>query len=254
VTAVSPVVGHTIHTFETVDSTQAVLARLAVEGASEGTVVVARHQTAGRGRRGRHWWDAPGESLLLSLLLKPPILNVRAPQLSLVAGVAVADALDAACDAAARIRWPNDVLVGGKKVCGVLPEAVSQADGRIGYLLLGIGINVGQREFPPELRGAATSLLLSTGVAHDQSRLLAAMLEALDRRYDEWLRDGFAGLRDEWRRRASTLGERVRISDGREGVAVDVDDTGALLVDTGRGVPTRVVSGIASADPGERSA
>ena len=252
-TAVSPVVGYTIHTFETMDSTQAELARLAVGGASEGTVVVARHQTAGRGSRGRHWWDAPGESLLLSVLLRPPILIARAPQLSLVASVAVTDALDAGCGAIARIRWPNDVLLGGKKVCGVLPEAVSQADGRVGYVLLGIGINVGQREFPHELRDAATSLLLATGVAHDQSRLLSAVLDALDRRYHEWLRDGFARLRDEWRRRASTLGERVRIPDGREGVAVDVDDTGALLVDAG-GVLTRVVSGTASADPDERSA
>lgn len=253
-TAVSPVVGHTIHAFESVDSTQTVLATLAVEGAPEGTVVVARHQTVGRGSRGRHWWDAPGESLLLSTLLRPPVPIARAPQLSLVAGMAVADALDAACDVPARIRWPNDVLVGGKKVCGVLPEAVSQTDGHVGYVLLGIGINVGQREFPSELRDAATSLLLATGVAHEQSRLLSAMLEALDRRYWEWLRDGFAGLRDEWRRRASTLGERVRIPDGREGVAVDVDDTGALLVDDGHGVLTRVVSGTASAVPGERSA
>ena len=247
-------VGHTVHTFETVDSTQAVLGRLAIEGAPEGTVVVARHQTAGRGSRGRSWWDTPGDSLLLSALLRPAMPAAQVAQLSLVAGLAVADALQSACDAPARIRWPNDVLIGGRKVCGVLPEAASQADGRVGYVLLGIGINVGQLEFPRELRDAATSLVLATGVAHGQPRLLAAVLEAVGRRYDQWLRDGFAGLRDDWRQRAHTLGERVRIADGREGVAVDVDDTGALLVDAGCGVLARVVSSAVPAPSGERMA
>jgi BirA family biotin operon repressor/biotin-[acetyl-CoA-carboxylase] ligase len=251
VTAVSPVVGHTIHAFETVDSTQTVVGRLAADGAPEGTVVVARHQTAGRGSRGRHWWDAPGESLMFSALLRPPVPVARAPQLSLVAGVAVVDALRAGCDVDARIRWPNDVLIGGRKVCGVLPEAVSHVDGRVSYVLLGIGINVGQRAFPHELRETATSLLLATGVAHDHARLLSTTLAALDRRYGEWLRSGFTELRVEWRKRASMLGQRVRMRDGGEGVAVDVDDTGALLVDAGLGALTRVVS--AEADSSERS-
>ncbi len=242
-TAVSRLVGRAVRALDTVESTQAVLARLAREGAPEGTVVTARHQTAGRGRRGRPWWDAPGQSLLMSVLLRPPIPIAQAPQLSLVAGLAVADALGPAAGVAARIRWPNDVLIGGRKVCGVLPETVSSADGRVGHLLLGIGINVDQSEFPDDLRDHATSLRLATGVSHDQGRLLAALLAALDRRYAEWLAGGFARLREEWRRLASTLGERVRIPDGREGVAVDVDGDGALLVDAGEGVLTRVVAG-----------
>jgi len=243
VTAVSRLVGRAVRALDTVESTQAVLARLAREGAPEGTVVTARHQTGGRGRRGRLWWDAPGQSLLMSVLLRPSIPTAHAPQLSLVAGLAVADALGPAAGVAARIRWPNDVLIGGRKVCGVLPEAVSSADGRVGHLLLGIGINVDQSEFPDDLRDHATSLRLATGVSHDQGRLLAGLLAVLDRRYAEWLAGGFARLREEWRRLASTLGERVRIPDGREGVAVDVDDNGALLVDAGEGVLTRVVAG-----------
>lgn len=241
-TVVSRLVGRAIHAFDTIDSTQAQLARLAAEGAAEGTVVTARHQTAGRGRRGRHWWDEPGQSLLLSVLLRPSIPTAHAPQLSLVAGLAVADALAAAAGLTAQIRWPNDVMVGGKKICGVLPEAVSRADGRVGHVLLGIGINVDQSEFPQHLRDTATSLRLETGMAHDHRQLLSAVLEALDRRYGEWLAAGFAGLRDEWRRRASTLGQRVRTGDGREGVVVDVDETGALLVDAGLDTLTRVVS------------
>jgi len=243
VTAVSRLVGRAVRALDTVESTQAVLARLAREGAPEGTVVTARHQTSGRGRRGQPWWDAPGQSLLVSVLLRPPILTAQAPQLSLVAGLAVADALGPGAGVSPRIRWPNDVLIDGRKVCGVLPEAVSSADGRVGHLLLGIGVNVDQSEFPDDLRDHATSLRLVTGVSHDQGRLLAGLLAVLDRRYAEWLAGGFARLREEWRRLASTLGERVRIPDGREGVAVDVDDDGALLVDAGEGVLTRVVAG-----------
>ena len=244
-TAVRRLVGRAVHVLETVDSTQNVLTRLAAEGAAEGTVVTARHQTAGRGRRGRRWWDAPGQSLMMSVLLRPSISIGQAPQLSLVAGLAVADALEIAAGVTARIRWPNDVLVDGKKIAGVLPEAVARGDGRLAYVLLGIGVNVDQDRFPDDLGNEATSLGLATGRTHDHGRLLEAVLEALDRRYDEWLSAGFAGLRDEWRRRASTLGERVPTGDGREGVAVDVDESGALLVDAGRGTLTRVVSQIA---------
>ncbi len=241
-TAVSRLVGCVVHALDTVDSTQTVLARLASEGAPEGTVVTARHQTGGRGRRGRCWWDAPGQSLLMSVLLRPPIPAAHAPQLSLVAGLAVADALGTATGVEARIRWPNDVLVDRRKICGVLPEAVSNPDGRVRHVLLGMGINVGQEEFPDGLRAHATSLRLATGVAHDQGRILAVLLEALGGRYCEWLAGGFAGVRDEWRRRAGTLGERVRTPDGREGVAMDVAEDGALLVDAGEGALTRVVS------------
>jgi BirA family biotin operon repressor/biotin-[acetyl-CoA-carboxylase] ligase len=246
VTAVSRLVGHAVHTLDTVDSTQAVLARLAAEGAAEGTVVTAWHQTAGRGRRGRRWWDVPGQSLMMSVLLDPPVPAGRAPELSLVAGLAVADALEVAAGVTARIRWPNDVLIDGRKISGVLPEAVARGDGRLAHVLLGIGINVDQDGFPDDLRDAATSLKLATGRTYDHGRLLQTVLDALDRRYDEWLSAGFAGLRDEWRRRACTLGERVRTADGREGVAVDVDESGALLVDAGLGTLTRVVSQTAS--------
>jgi BirA family biotin operon repressor/biotin-[acetyl-CoA-carboxylase] ligase len=251
VTAGRRLVGHAIHAFDTIDSTQAALARLAAAGAAEGTVVTARHQTAGRGSRGRSWWDAPGESLLLSVLLKPSNTTAHAAELSLVAGLAVADALGTAAGVTARIRWPNDLLVDGRKVCGVLPEAVSGADGRLGHVLLGIGINVDQREFPPALGDEATSLRRATGTAHDHRRLLAAVLDAVDRRYGEWVAAGFAGLRNDWRRRACTLGERVRTGDGREGVAVDVDESGALLVDTGCDRLARVVSQTGAVAPQE---
>lgn len=233
--------GCVVHKLEAVDSTQAALARLAREGAPEGTVVTAGHQTGGRGSRGRHWWDAPGESLLLSVLLRPAIPTAHAPQLSLVAGLAVTDSL-AALNVRGRIRWPNDVLVGGRKICGVLPEAVSRGDGRVEHVILGIGVNVNQTEFPQHLRDHAISLRLATGAAHDPERLLGRLLDALDGRYEAWRVGGFAALRDAWRLGSCTIGEPVRTADGRDGVAVDVAEDGALLVRTRDGGLRRVVS------------
>src|SRR5262249_34561051 len=215
---------------------------LAQAGAPEGTVATARHQTEGRGRRGRQWWDAPGDALLSSVLLRPPVPASCVPQLSLVAALAVAEALDEAARVAARIHWPNDVLVGGRKICGILPDAVSGADGRVGYVLLGIGLNVNQEAFPKELEGLATSLYLETGRRRDVAELLRAVLEALERRYDAWLSGGFASLRDDWRRFSSTVGRRVHTSAGDEAIAIDVDDDGALLVDAGHGRIARLVA------------
>ena len=131
-----------VHALDTTDSTQSEAQRLAAAGAPEGTVVTARHQEAGRGRRGHEWWDAPGQSLLASVLLRPPGPVTTAPQLSLVGGLAVADALAAAAGVDARIRWPNDLLVDGQKICGILAEAASDGAGRLQHVILGIGINL----------------------------------------------------------------------------------------------------------------
>ncbi len=237
------VIGWAVHALEHVDSTQTELARLAAAGAPEGTVVTARHQRAGRGRRGRTWWDEPGDSLLLSVLLRPPVAPAKAPQLSLVGALAVTDALRIAAGIEARVRWPNDVLVAGRKVCGILPEAVSGADGRVEYVILGIGLNVRQERFPPDLSERATSLRLATGSRHEPARLLEALLEALDRRYSTWVAEGFSAIRDACRERSATLGQPVALPDGGAGVAVDVDADGALLVRTGDGALRRVVSG-----------
>ena len=155
--------GHTIHRLGEVVSTQIEAARQAADGASEGTVVTATHQSAGRGRRGRPWLDAPGQSLLMSIVLRPPIPPGLAPQLSLVAAVAVADALGLA-GATAAIRWPNDVMVGKRKICGLLPEAVTMRDGALEHVILGIGLNVNQAEFPAPIRELATSMRIETGV------------------------------------------------------------------------------------------
>jgi len=237
------VIGSSIHRFDVLDSTQSLLARWAREGVADGTVVIAGHQTDGRGRRGRAWWDTPGQSLLMSVLLRPAVAAGHVSQLSLVAALAVTDALASAAGVTARIRWPNDVLVDSSKICGILPDAVCGTDGRVAHAILGIGINLDQPSFPPELARQATSLRLVTGHACDRPRVEAAVLAALEARYEAWVSGGFAALRDAWRTRSSTIGGHVGLPDGGNGVAVDIDGEGALLVDTGNGALTRVMAG-----------
>ena len=234
-----------VHALDTTDSTQSEAQRLAAAGAPEGTVVTARHQRAGRGRRGHDWWDAPGQSLLASVLLRPPGPVTTAPQLSLVGGLAVADALAAVASVPARIRWPNDLLVDGRKVCGILAEAASGGGGagRLHHVILGIGINLAQTAFPPALADRATSLRLLTGRAPVADAVLAAVLAEVARRYDAWRAGGFAALRTAWLERSTLPGQPVRLPDGSEGVGVDVGDDGVLVVRAADGRLVRLVSG-----------
>lgn len=249
-TAAGPrLIGCRVHALDEVDSTQTYLARLAADGAPEGTVVIARHQTAGRGRRGRSWWDAPGQSLLLSVLLRPGRPAADAPQLSLVAGLAVSEALERAAGVGAQLRWPNDVLVGGRKIAGILPEAASRADGTLLHVILGIGINVRQAAFPQSVGQPATSLRLATGRDHDPALLREMLLERLDDRYREWLAGGFGPLRPLWRSRWAIADRAFTMPDGRAGVAEDVDQDGALLARAPDGRLVRVLSW----DPEEES-
>ena len=219
-----------------VDSTQAIAFALAAEGAPDRTVVVADSQAAGRGRRGRVWQDEPGASLLVSILLRPRLTPAQLPTLSLTAGVAVAEALASAAGLDARLKWPNDVLVDGRKLAGILLESRGLAP----VVALGIGVNITQRAFPPELAERATSVHLAGG-ACDRDTLLAALLGPLDFWRGRLEREGFAPVRERWRALAHTLGRTVTV-DGVTGVAVDVDDDGALLLEVD-GRRQRVVAG-----------
>lgn len=227
------------------DSTQSELQRRAAAGAPEGTVVTARHQRAGRGRRGHEWWDAPGQSLLCSVLLRPDCPPAAVPQLSLVGGLAVAEALAGATGVSARIRWPNDLLVDERKVCGILAEAASGAGGHAHHVILGIGINLRQSAFPEPLADRATSLWLLTGRGPDTSALLAAVLARLGARYATWQSGGFAALRPAWLAHSMVPGQVVRLPDGGLGRAEDVEPDGVLLARAGDGRPVRIVSGTA---------
>jgi BirA family biotin operon repressor/biotin-[acetyl-CoA-carboxylase] ligase len=218
----------------TVDSTQEAAFALASAGAPDGAAVVADTQTAGRGRRGRRWHDEAGTSLLVSVMLRPGLPPGLRPLLSYAAAVAVVETLRTV-GLDARVKWPNDVLVGGRKIAGILLEA------REGVVVVGVGLNVNQRRFPPALAGRATSVALETGRAADRGALLATLLDALDRWRARLEQEGFAPVRERWCVVSDTLGRGVRV-DGTTGVAVDLDAAGALVVD-GEGGRRRVLAG-----------
>ncbi len=202
-----------------------------------GAVAVAEHQTAGRGRSGRRWEDVPSRALLFSVVLEPPGA-ASLPQLSLVAGLAVAVAVERETGLGTQIKWPNDVLVDGGKVAGILLEASGRR------VVCGIGINVNQEdgELPRETRSPATSLRIASGRSFDRGVLLAAVLDELEGRYGQWLADGLAGVGEDLERRNALRGVRVHAG-GRSGTAgpiaadgrltVAVDDGSSLLVESG---------------------
>jgi BirA family biotin operon repressor/biotin-[acetyl-CoA-carboxylase] ligase len=216
-----------VHHVATVDSTQEAVFALASAGAPDGAAVVADTQTAGRGRRGRRWHDEAGTSLLVSVLLRPGLPPSLRPLLSYAASLAVVGTLGT-LGLEARVKWPNDVLVAGRKVAGILLEA------REGVVVVGVGLNVNQQRFPPELAARATSVALQTGRAADRGVLLATLLDELDRWRARLEQEGFAPVRERWCAVSDTLGRGVRVDDVA-GVAVDLDAAGALVVDAAGG-------------------
>jgi len=224
-----------------VESTQPIAFAIAADGAPDGSVVIADSQAAGRGRRGRVWHDEPGASLLVSIVLRPRLEPGRLPTLSLTAGIAVAEALERATGLAARLKWPNDVLVDSKKIAGILLESRLSAT-LPAVVALGIGVNLTQRVFPGALAESAISVRLAHGREVDRDTLLPELLTRLDDWRGRLETEGFAPIRERWRALNDTLGRRVSI-EGVEGIAVDVEGDGALLVDDGHGGRRRVVAG-----------
>jgi len=203
-----------------------------------GAVALAEHQTAGRGRSGRTWEDAPAANLLFSLLLEPPA-DAALPQLSLVAGLAVATALEREAMVPALLKWPNDVLVDGGKVAGILLEASGSR------VVCGIGINVNQvaDDLPPTPRFPAISLRVAAGRRFDRAAVLVAVLAELEHRYEQWLEIGLAGLADDLERRNALRGRRVIVGGSHNGTADAIAADGRLTVVLDDGRTTLVGSG-----------
>jgi len=225
--------GQELHWYEELGSTSDRAKELAEEGAEHGEVVIAEAQTAGRGRRGRAWVSPPRKNLYFSVVLRPELPPARAPELTLVASVALCEALRLA-GVEAGIKWPNDLLASGRKIAGVLTELAAEPD-RVHWVVLGAGVNVNARreDFPEELRDEATSVLIERGQPAPRALLAAACFTALEDWLDRHAEEGFGPIREAWRARAVTLGrEVVATVDGREiaGTAEDIDETGALLV------------------------
>lgn len=226
-----------VRRLDTVDSTNYEARRWAQEGAPYGAVVIAQTQTAGRGRRGRGWISKPGAGLWLSIVLRPSLPPEQWPLLPLCAALATADAVKTACGADAQIKWPNDLLLCGKKFVGILVEREGEA------AIAGIGINVKQRpeDFPEELRGHVTSLEAALGNSVSIDAVEAALLDALDARMDT------ADCLEEYARRCVTIGAAVRVVQGDasfDGIAEAIDGQGALWVrNTATGGRQRVLAG-----------
>jgi BirA family biotin operon repressor/biotin-[acetyl-CoA-carboxylase] ligase len=230
---------------EVCGSTSDLAAERARAGAPAGLVIAADRQTGGRGRLGRTWHSPAGENLYVSLLLRPARPAAEIPPLTLLAGAAVARAV-AAPGVAPRLKWPNDVQLvdaagARRKLAGVLTEMASAGD-RVEHVIVGIGINVNAREFPAELADRATSLLLATGRPIDRAALLAAVLNAFEPLYDEFVRRGPAVAVDAFGAYAA-LPERCRVDDRLQGVALGVDPDGALRLRDDAGRIHRVISG-----------
>ncbi len=241
--------GRPLHFFPILDSTNTYAARLAREGAPEGTVVIADAQTGGKGRLGRRWISPPHVNLYLSVILRPPVSVAAAPSINLLAGVAVAEAIVSVCALTPSIKWPNDVLVNDKKVCGILAEMQTSAT-TLHAIILGIGVNINAplSTFPAELRDKASSLLLVGGRQIERGKFAATLLTSLEKFYVLWLQQGFVAVRADWERYATDLfGKRITVAapEGTvTGVVLGLDTDGALLVrEDAEATPRRFLAG-----------
>jgi len=236
-----------IYHFFKVDSTNTVAMQLGEAGEPHGAVVLAEEQTAGRGRAGRKWISEKSAGIHCTVLLRPRIPPAHAPLLTLVAGLAARDACAEELDAAPDIRWPNDLLVGGKKFSGILTEMHAEPD-RVRYAVIGIGINVNQTKMPAELAGIATSLRIETGKFHSRLQLVIRLLRYLDRYYNQFLAEGAQPILLRFAEVSTYFkGKHVKISTFSEtftGITAGLDPSGVLRVerDDGRGVEA-VLSG-----------
>ncbi len=227
------------HYFPTIGSTMTEASRLAQDGAPHGTVVLADEQVAGIGRQGRRWQSQSEVGLYSSTLLRLPLTPANLPVASLLIGLAVARAIRQATDVLCDLRWPNDVLIGERKVAGILPHLVS------GCIVAGIGINVNNQSFDEDLRTPATSLALVCGKLISRETLLVNLLQALDEFCQRLLEEGAPSILDSFCQ-ASTYakGRLVTVEDsGRRGVTAGLDESGFLLLQTDRGSVERILSG-----------
>jgi BirA family biotin operon repressor/biotin-[acetyl-CoA-carboxylase] ligase len=233
--------------FKETDSTNVRAKYLAGDGAPEGTVVVAEKQTQGRGRRGRSWFSPPGKGIYTSIVLRPPIPPNEAPKLTLMASVAVAEALMSLTSLKVNIKWPNDILIKGRKVAGILTEISTEMD-RIDYVIIGVGVNVNtpRKGLPPDIRHTATSVFMETGKAFPRIALLRAYLEWLEIYYETFKTKGFDPILNRWKHLADIIGRKISVDlmdSVRVGKVLDVDKDGFLILQDRRGTIERIISG-----------
>jgi BirA family biotin operon repressor/biotin-[acetyl-CoA-carboxylase] ligase len=233
--------------YESVGSTNERALALSRRCPESGTVIIADSQTKGRGRLGRVWVSPPGRNIYLSALLKPELALREATLLTVAAALACVSALKRKTGLNVNIKWPNDLMVGGKKIGGILTELRSGHD-KINCAIVGIGINVNSRDrdFPEELRSIATSVKEGTGKYHSRSGIVAEVLNELERWYKKLIDEGRFPLLDEWKKLSSTIGKGVRVSLCKEvlsGFAEDIDQDGMLVLKLASGEIRRISAG-----------
>jgi len=239
--------GHCLEIFKTIDSTNSRAKRLALDAAPEGTIVIADTQSSGRGRMDRIWVSPAKKGLWLSIILKPSIKPERAPELTVLAAIATVKALENFAGLSASIKWPNDIVIDGRKLCGILAEIQAEPD-VIRSVVMGIGINVNmnREDFPAELQDLATSPPIEEGKVASRRQLLLIFLENIEAIYDEYLKsDGLDFFLEYYKSRSATLGKNVKVierTSSFEGYALDIDKDGALLVRLGDGSIRKVLS------------
>lgn len=243
----SRLLGSAVHVRQSVGSTNDEAFALARAGAPEGTLVIAETQTGGRGRLGRKWESPGGLGLWFSLVLRPETEARRTCLVPLIGAAGIACCLKGAFGIRAAVKWPNDVVVGRRKICGILAETELRA-GRPGFVVMGVGLNVLQvrGDFGPEVRETATSIRLETGREVRRAEVLAELLVVLEEKYLRFCREGFAPLRRELLALSPLVGRHAAVRTGRrqvEGTVLDIDEDGALILRTDSGHRLAIVAG-----------
>jgi BirA family biotin operon repressor/biotin-[acetyl-CoA-carboxylase] ligase len=224
-------IGKSVVTLEVIDSTNTAAKKLAENGAPEGTAVVAEHQTAGRGRFNRTWHGEAGKNIILSLVLRPRE-EQSAHLLTYLTALCAANTAEDLAGVKVECKWPNDLLIGGKKFCGILLESAWN-DSSVDYVVVGIGMNVNQEIFPDELRQTATSLKKESGREFERGPIIRDFFESFEHAYLQSLKSGYAGFLTEWKMKSGMFGKEISLEQSGNilhGRAIDLDTDGALII------------------------
>ncbi len=229
-------IGDPLYYYDEIGSTNDEAFRLGLAGAPEGTVLIADQQSAGRGRMQRIWHSPPGANIYTSIILRPSFDPLRAGQISIAAGVAVAETLNSICKGNAALKWPNDVLIAGKKVCGILAQ-MKMTNRTVDFVVVGIGINVNitMDQFPKDIREIATSMAIETGQEISRLNLIIRLYENMAKWYKDLCRNGIGSVKERWLGLSPMIGQTVSVSFGEEkasGKALGLCDDGSLMLET----------------------
>jgi len=229
------------------DSTNTRAKELAAQGAPEGTLIIAEKQTKGRGRRGRSWFSPPGGGIYFSLILRPAISPTETPRITLMTAVVLAETLISLMKLKLRIKWPNDILVNGKKLAGILTEISTEMDA-VNYIVVGLGMNVNTRfeNFPSEIKKNATSILIETGEQFPRVRLIQHYLKLYEQYYDMFKKNNFEPIMKRWKELADIIGKQIKVDvvgKTHIGKVIDVDNDGVLILKDDQGRLQRIFSG-----------